>query len=69
MVGLYALFYGASFFVPEILAATAALLYMTGIIFHLWHRLPYHNAVWHGFVISAAACHWVAVLDGVVRAA
>jgi hemolysin III len=52
-----------------ILLAVGALLYMTGIIFHLWHRLPYHNAVWHGFVISAAACHWVAVLDGVVRAA
>jgi hemolysin III len=52
-----------------VLLAIGALLYMTGIVFHLWHRLPYHNAVWHGFVLSAAACHWVAVFDGVVRAA
>ena len=52
-----------------ILLAVGALLYMTGIVFHLWHRLPYHNAVWHGFVLSAAACHWLAVFDGVVRAA
>jgi hemolysin III len=51
------------------LLAVGALLYMSGIVFHLWHRLPYHNAVWHGFVLSAAACHWVAILDGVVRAA
>ncbi len=51
------------------LLAIGALLYMSGIVFHLWHRLPYHNAVWHGFVLSAAACHWVAILDGVVRAA
>jgi hemolysin III len=51
------------------LLAVGALLYMSGIVFHMWHRLPYHNAVWHGFVLSAAACHWVAILDGVVRAA
>ena len=51
------------------LLAVGALLYMVGIVFHLWHRLPYHNVVWHGFVLSAAACHWVAILDGVVRAA
>jgi len=52
-----------------ILLAVGALLYMIGIVFHLWHRLPYHNPVWHGFVLAAAACHWVAILDGVVLAA
>jgi hemolysin III len=52
-----------------VLLGIGGLLYSLGIVFHLWHRLPYHNAVWHGFVVSAAACHWVAVLDGVVRAA
>jgi hemolysin III len=49
-----------------VLLAAGGLLYMTGILFHLWQRLPYHNAVWHSFVMSAAGCHWVAVLDGVV---
>ena len=52
-----------------ILLAIGGLLYSFGIIFHLWRRLPYHNAIWHGFVLTAAACHWVAVLDGVVRTA
>jgi len=52
-----------------ILLAAGGLLYSSGIIFHLWTRLPYHNAIWHGFVFTAAACHWVAVLDGVVQTA
>jgi hemolysin III len=52
-----------------ILLGVGGLLYSLGVVFHLWRRLPYHNAVWHGFVIGAAACHWVAVLDSVVRAA
>lgn len=50
-----------------ILLGIGGLLYSLGVVFHLWHRLPYHNAVWHGFVIGAASCHWVAVLNGVVR--
>src|SRR5262249_9607662 len=51
-----------------LLLSLGGLLYSFGIIFHLWQRLPYHNAIWHGFVLTAAACHWVAVLDGVVWA-
>uniref|UniRef100_UPI0031F5878E PAQR family membrane homeostasis protein TrhA n=1 Tax=Roseomonas acroporae TaxID=2937791 RepID=UPI0031F5878E len=37
-------------------------LYSVGIGFHLWHALPFQNAIWHGFVSVAAACHYVAVL-------
>jgi hemolysin III len=51
------------------LIVIGGLLYSFGVVFHLWKRLPYHNAIWHGFVLGAAGCHWVAVLDGVVRAA
>lgn len=40
-------------------------LYTVGVAFHLWRRLPYHNAIWHGFVVVAATCHYAAVLDGV----
>jgi hemolysin III len=32
----------------------------------VWNRLPYQNAIWHGFVLSAASCHYAAVL-GVVQ--
>jgi hemolysin III len=52
-----------------IMLGAGGLLYSVGVIFHLWRSLPYHNAIWHGFVLGAAACQWVAVLDGVVWAA
>ena len=49
-----------------ILLAVGGLLYSVGVIFHLWERLPYQNAIWHGFVLAAAVCHYSAVLSGVV---
>ena len=45
------------------LIAAGGMLYTAGVGFHLWHRLPGHNAVWHGFVLAAAACHYFAVLN------
>jgi hemolysin III len=41
-------------------------LYTIGVIFHLWRRLPYQNAIWHVFVLSAATFHYAAILDAVV---
>jgi hemolysin III len=40
-------------------------LYTLGVVFHLCHRLPYHNAIWHGLVLVAAGCHYAAVLEAV----
>lgn len=37
-------------------------LYSLGVIFHLWERLPFQTAVWHVFVLAAAACHFSAIL-------
>ena len=55
------------------LSATTALLlviggvlYTVGVVFHLWQRLPYNNAIWHGFVLVASACHFGAVVEAVV---
>jgi hemolysin III len=45
-----------------VLLGTGGVLYMVGVIFHLWERLPYQNAIWHGFVVAAAATHYGAVL-------
>jgi hemolysin III len=54
---------------PGIVLLTAGgLLYSLGVVFHLWTRLPYHNAIWHGFVLAAAACHYAAVLGEVALA-
>ena len=44
------------------LLTLGGVLYTVGVVFHLWERLPYQNAIWHGFVLSAASCHFVAVM-------
>ena len=51
------------------LLVTGGVLYSVGVAFHLWRSLPFQNAVWHGFVLAAAACHYAAVLREVVAAA
>lgn len=37
-------------------------LYLLGVIFYLWEKYPFNHAVWHFFVLSAAVCHYVAIL-------
>jgi hemolysin III len=44
------------------LLAIGGVLYSTGLLFHAWYRLRFHNAIWHGFVVVAASCHYSAVL-------
>lgn len=43
--------------------ATGGILYTLGVIFHLWERLRFQNAIWHLFVLLGAACHFSAVWD------
>lgn len=45
-----------------ILIATGGGLYTIGVIFYMRDRRTYSHAVWHTFVLVAAACHYVAVL-------
>ena len=52
-----------------VLLVAGGVIYTLGVIFHLWERLPYHNAIWHGFVVAASACHFAAIVDAVVFAA
>ena len=51
-----------------VLLGLGGLLYSLGVVFHLWGRLPYQNAIWHAFVLAAAACHFSAVLGEVALA-
>jgi hemolysin III len=44
-----------------VLIAVGGALYTAGVVFHLWQRLPYQNAIWHGFVLVAAGVHYAAV--------
>ena len=41
-------------------------LYSLGVIFHAWQRLRFQNAIWHGFVLLGAACHYTAILDLII---
>jgi hemolysin III len=41
--------------------------YTLGVVFHTWQRLRFQNAIWHGFVLGGAACHYTAVLDIVLK--
>lgn len=50
------------------LLAAGGVLYSAGVVFHAWKSLRFHNAIWHGFVLLAACCHYGAVLGCVVRA-
>lgn len=43
-------------------------LYSLGVIFHVWRSLRFQNAIWHGFVLAAASCHYAAVLTSVTAA-
>jgi hemolysin III len=50
------------------LLAVGGLFYTVGVVFHVWEGLRFQNAIWHAFVLVAAACHYVAVLDCLVLA-
>jgi len=54
--------------VALVLIAAGGLMYSFGVIFHVWERLRFQNAIWHGFVLMGAACHYSAVLDLVLLA-
>ena len=51
-----------------VLIGVGGVLYSIGTGFHLWRALPFHNAIWHSFVLVAASCHYAAILHGVVLA-
>jgi hemolysin III len=50
------------------LIGLGGVLYMVGVVFHVWRRLPFQNAIWHAFVLAAASVHYAAVFNGVLLA-
>ncbi len=45
-----------------ILLFVGAGLYSVGTAFYIWGKRMYTHALWHGLVLMAAICHYVAVL-------
>ena len=67
LMGLIMLVGGRTFFsgLPNpviIFIVIGAGLYIVGAILYLWDKYTYTHAVWHCFVLTAAICHYVAVL-------
>ena len=52
-----------------VLLGVGGLLYSLGVVFHLWHRLPFQNAIWHAFVLAASGCFFAAITWSVAVAA
>jgi hemolysin III len=48
------------------LIAVGGVLYSAGVVFHAWRSLRFQNAIWHGFVLTAALCHYAAVVTSLV---
>jgi hemolysin III len=44
------------------LLAVGGITYTIGVIFHRWESLRFQKAIWHGFVLVAACCHYWAIL-------
>jgi hemolysin III len=44
-----------------LLIVAGGVLYTVGVAFFYLRRLRFQNAIWHGFVLAAAACHFAAV--------
>jgi len=38
------------------------LFYTLGTVFYLWHKLKYHHAIWHLFVLAGSICHFFTIL-------
>ncbi|WP_322895454.1 MULTISPECIES: PAQR family membrane homeostasis protein TrhA [unclassified Yoonia] len=52
-----------------VLIAIGGLLYTAGVPFYAATRLRYSTAIWHGFVVIASACFFIAIATGVAAQA
>lgn len=62
--GLFAIGPVAAVLAPPtlLLIAAGGAFYSVGVVFHVWRSLRFQNEIWHGFVLTAALCHYAAVL-------
>ncbi len=41
--------------------------YMVGAVLYLQHKMPYHHAIFHLFVLGGSICHYIAIYSYVLR--
>lgn len=49
------------------LIVTGGLLYTAGTVFLIWDQLPFHNTIWHLFVMTATAVFFSAIMLHLVQ--
>ena len=49
-----------------LLVAGGGLLYTIGVVFHVWEQLPFHNTIWHVFVLAATFTIYAGVVVAMV---
>ncbi|MDQ2089807.1 PAQR family membrane homeostasis protein TrhA [Marimonas arenosa] len=52
-----------------VLIAAGGVLYTVGVAFHVWENLKFSNAIWHGLVLTASVCFFIAIAMGVEASA
>ncbi len=52
-----------------VLLLAGGIAYTAGVIFYLWHRLPFHHAIWHVFVLGGSVLHYFSILFFVLPSA
>lgn len=49
-----------------VLLLVGGCIYTAGVVFHLLQRLPFHNAVWHVFVLGGAISQFLSIYEAVI---
>ena len=49
-----------------LLVVLGGIAYSSGVVFHLWERLRFHNVLWHVAVVTGSSLHLAAVFDCMV---
>ncbi|MCR9257393.1 MAG: hemolysin III family protein [Alphaproteobacteria bacterium] len=50
-----------------VLLVGGGIAYSIGVIFYRWQHLPFHNVIWHVFVLIGAGAHYAVVIAEVMR--
>jgi hemolysin III len=48
------------------LLIAGGILFTLGLVFHVWRKLRFQNAIWHFFVLLGVTCHYAAVVNVVL---
>jgi len=50
----------------QYLILAGGLSYTIGVLFYVWHKLPYNHAIWHVFVLGGSIAHFFAIQESFI---